>query len=309
MGPFQIFLVVVLSLAALVLLTALICFFKVFYSPRRKDTDEYPVLEGELYQPYREQMINWILQRRAMPHRKVEITSFDGLTLRGTYFEYAKGAPLEIMLHGYRGSSERDMSGGVARAFALGHSALVVDHRGSGASDGRVITFGINERRDCLSWLDFVLREIDPEARVILTGISMGAATVLMCGAEELPPNVIGILADCGYTSAKEIICKVVAEMKLPPRLLYPFIRLGARLFGRFDLEEASPIEAMPKCRVPVIFFHGDTDDFVPHEMSLRNFEACATRKKMVTVKGAGHGLCYPVDPEYYVAELGEFFD
>ena len=308
MEAFWILLAVAAGLALLVLLAAFICFLKVFYSPRRKQTDEYPIPDGEIYEPFRESMINWIRQRREMPHRAVEVTSFDGLTLRGNYYEYAKGAPMEIMFHGYRGSSERDLSGGVARCFALGHNALVVDHRGSGASDGRVISFGILERHDCLTWIDFALREIDPDAEIILTGISMGASTVLMCGAEELPQNVIGILADCGYTSAREIICKVVAEMKLPPRLMYPLIRLGARLFGGFDPDETSPIEAVKKCRVPVIFFHGDTDTFVPFDMSVQNYNACVTKKRLVKIKGAGHGLCFPVDPEGYLAELRDFY-
>jgi len=309
MEEFWIAVGVLVGLAGIVLLAAGVCFIKVFYSPGRKLTDEYPIPDGEIYEPYRENMIKWIRQRREMPHRAVEVKSFDGLTLRGNYYEYAKGAPMEIMFHGYRGSSERDLSGGVARCFALGHSALVVDHRGSGTSDGRVITFGIHERRDCLTWIDFALREIDPDARIILTGISMGASTVMMCGAEDLPQNVIGILADCGYSSAREIIFKVIRDMKLPPRLLYPFIRLGARLFGRFDPDETSPVEALKRCRVPVIFFHGDADDFVPYEMSVQNYDACVSRKRLVKIKGAGHGLCFPVDPDTYLAEMRAFFD
>ncbi|MBQ9132252.1 MAG: alpha/beta hydrolase, partial [Clostridia bacterium] len=180
MEAFWTALAVIGVLAVVVLATACVCFFKVFYSPTRKQSEEYPIPDGEIYEPYRERMIQWIRQKREMPHTSVSIRSFDGLTLRGNYYEYAKGAPLEILLHGYRGSAERDMSGGVARCFALGHSALVVDHRGSGLSDGHVITFGILERRDCRAWVDFVIREIDPEAKIILTGISMGASTVLM---------------------------------------------------------------------------------------------------------------------------------
>lgn len=299
---------VVGALALIVLITACVCFFKVFYSPTRKPSEGYPIPGGEIYEPHREHMVEWIRQSRAMPHKKVSIRSFDGLTLRGNYYEYAKGAPIELLMHGYRGSSERDMSGGVARCFALGHSALMVDHRGSGASDGHVITFGILERRDCLAWVDFVLREIDPEAKIILTGISMGAATVMMCGGEELPKNVMGILADCGYTSPKAIIKKVIREMGLPQDLLYPFVKLGARLFGGFDLEETSPLEAMARCRVPVIFYHGDADDFVPCSMSEENYEACASTKRLVVIKGAGHGLCFPVDQEVYLSELKSFF-
>ena len=138
----------------------------------------------------------------------------------------------------------------------------------------------------------------------------MGAATVMMASGEKLPKNVISILVDCGYTSPKEIICKVVDDMKLPTKLLYPFIKFGARIYGGFDLEEASPIEAMKKCSLPIVFVHGDADAFVPYDMSVRLCEACASEKKiLVTVKDAGHGLAYPKDPEGYVNQLNQIYD
>lgn len=293
-----------------VLITSYICFYKIFLAHRPKSVPEYPIPEGRIYEVYREQMIAWIKQIRALPHRDVEIKSFDGLTLRGRFYECTPGAPIELMLHGYRGDSERDLSGGVDRAFKLGHSVLLVDHRGSGRSDGKIITFGINERRDCAAWVDFILREIDPNAKIMLTGVSMGAATVMIASADEYPENVVGVLADCGYTSARAIIKKVIRDMKLPPNILYPFARLGGRLFGHFDIDETSPIEAMKSSRIPVIFFHGDDDDFVPHYMSVENYDACISEnKKMVTIEGAGHGLAYVANPEKYLKELKDFCD
>ena len=136
----------------------------------------------------------------------------------------------------------------------------------------------------------------------------MGAATVLMAGGKELPENVIGILADCSYSSAKEIICKTIREMHLPPKLAYPFTKLGARIFGHFDLEETDPVRAMATCKVPVIFFHGEADDFVPCEMSKTVYDACHTRKQLVLVPGAGHGLSYPKAPQVYLKAAKEFF-
>ena len=172
-----------------------------------------------------------------------------------------------------------------------------------------MITFGVLESRDCLKWIDFVLQSIDPDAKIILTGISMGAATVMIAASMELPPNVIGILADCGYTSTQAIVKKVMRDLHLPPSLLYPPARLAARLLGGFDPDSASPIESMKRCRLPVIFFHGDTDDFVPCSMSEENYAACASEhKRLVIVPNAGHGLCFPVDMQGYLAELDAFF-
>ena len=301
---------ILLGIMAMCVGIAYWCYRIAFYAPPRKPTsgDAIELPEGEIYEVFWEDMENWIRQVRAMPREDVEITSFDGLKLRGKYYEYAPGAPIELMFHGYRGNSERDLPGGVERCFRVGRSALIVDQRCSGRSEGKTITFGIREHRDCLKWIDFMIDRFGKDVKIVLTGISMGAATVLMAGGRELPENVIGILADCGYTSARDIMQLEIRKMGLPPKLSYPFVKLGARLFGGFDPDEYSPVEAVKTCKVPVIFYHGETDDFVPCYMSRTNFEACASRKALVTIPGAGHGLCYPVDRDRYVQTLADFF-
>lgn len=200
------------------------------------------------------------------------------------------------------------MCGAVQRSFAVGHSALLVDLRCHGRSDGHIITFGLRESEDVPLWIEEVRRRFGADHPVMISGVSMGAATVMMAAGRPLPENVVGVLADCGYTSPKEIIQKVTVDMKLPPKLAWPFIKLGAKLFGRFDLEETSPIEAMKVCTLPVIFAHGEADDFVPCDMSRRNYEACAAPKRLITVPGAGHGLAYPADPDSYLNALAEGF-
>ena len=299
-----------LGLVALILAISYLCFRMAFYVPNRDpehlDLDTIP--EGEIYEPFRECMEKWAEETKAMPHEEFCITTFDGLKLYGKFYEYAPGAPIELMFHGYRGNAQRDLSGGVQRCFALKRSALIVDQRCSERSEGNVITFGIHEHRDCLCWVDFMVEHFGPDVKIILTGISMGASTVLMAAGHDLPANVIGVLADCGYNSAKDIIQKVIKQLHMPVTLGYFFVKLGARIFGRFDLEEISPEEALKNCKVPVIFFHGETDDFVPCDMSRINYAACPSRKILVTIPDAGHGLSYPVAPEKYLDALREFF-
>ena len=300
----------ILAVVAVVTLIAYGCYRFAFYAPPRKALPEGAIElpEGAVYEPFREKMEFWIRETRKLPYYSVEITSFDGLKLRGKFYEFAPGAPVEIMFHGYRGNAERDLSGGVQRCFKVRRSALLVEQRCSQGSEGNTITFGIKEHRDCLKWVEFAIDYLGADCKIILTGISMGAATVMMAAGEPLPENVIGILADCGYTSAKEIMFDVMRKMKLPPKLCYPFVKLGAKLFGHFDPDENSPLEAMKRCTLPVIFFHGEDDDFVPCSMSQENFEACASRKKLVTIPGAGHGLSYAVQPQRYLQELRDFF-
>lgn len=301
---------ILVFLAAATMLIAYLCFRMGFYAPRKKkaDSDAIETPEGAIYDPYRPKMEQWVREARQLPRQHFTVQSFDGLTLHGDFFEYAPGAPMELMFHGYRGSAERDLSGGVQRCFKIGRSVLLVDQRCSCRSEGDVITFGIKEHRDCLTWVNFLVDHFGPDVKIILTGISMGGATVLTASGCDLPENVIGILADCPYSSPKEIICKVIKDMGLPPKIFYPFTKLSARIFGKFDLEETSPLEGVKNCRIPVIFFHGESDDFVPCDMSRELFEACASKKKLVTIPGAGHGLSYAVDPEKYLTSLREFF-
>ncbi len=298
----------VLLLLAVILTISYICFRLAFYVDRKKQKKGFTMPVGKIYEEHSDTMRGWAQEVKEMPFEKVSVTSFDGLKLCGKYYEFSPSAPIELMFHGYRGSAERDLCGGVQRCFSLGRSALLVDQRGIGDSEGNVITFGINERKDCLKWIDFMIEHFGKDVKIIICGISMGASTVLMAAGEKLPENVIGVLADCGYNSAKDIIKSVIEKMGLPKNLAYPFVKLGARLYGHFDLEETSPEKALKNCKIPVIFFHGETDDFVPCEMSRRNYEACKSKKKLVTVKGAGHGLSYIIEPKLYLDSLREFF-
>ena len=299
----------ILILCLLALITSFICFLMCFYSPKRKifKDDEYDLPPGKEYEPFYDSIKIWIDEMRSMPYEEVEIKSYDGLILKGKYFENKKGAPIEIMIHGYKGNAERDMNAGIKRAFKVGRNALLIDQRGSGFSQGKVITFGIKERKDILKWIDFVIDKFGKDVRIILTGISMGAATSIMASCEDIPSNVIGVLADCGFSSQKEIISKTIKEMKLPPKLFYPFVKLGGLIFGRFNLDELTPLEACKKAKVPIIFFHGDKDNFVPCYMSEEMSKVCITKNKLVIIPNAEHGLAYPTNPDLYISKVKEF--
>ncbi len=298
-------------LCAVILIISYICFYMAFYVRRKKGEENSDVLDlpkGKAYDIYHDEMARLARETRSTPYEEFSITSFDGLKLYGRYYEYTPDAPIELMFHGYRGSAERDLCGGMQRCRALGHSALIVSQRCSGKSEGNVITFGVNEHRDCLAWVDFMINHFGPDVKIILAGISMGASTVLMAAGKDLPQNVIGVLADCGFSSAKEIISVVIKKMGLPSKIAYPFVKLGAKLYGHFDLEETPACEALKNATVPVIFFHGEADSFVPCYMSKTNFDACASKKCLVTMKDAAHGLCYLVERDRYIESMKEFF-
>jgi len=241
------------------------------------------------------------------PYEEVSITSHDGLKLTGRYYHVADGAPLEIQCHGYKGNAIRDFSGAWRIAKAAGRNVLLINQRCHGGSEGHTITFGILERKDVLGWIRYANGRFG-NVPILLSGISMGAATVLMVSGMELPENVKGIIADCPYDSPAGIIKKVLGQdMGMPVKIVYPLIRLGGMLYGKFNLNADSPVEAVRKTQVPILLIHGDDDRFVPYPMSCNIHAAAPEKVEFHTISGAGHALNYVTDPEGYTAIINAF--
>ena len=236
----------------------------------------------------------------AVPFEAVSITSHDGLKLTGRYYHNADGAPLEIMCHGYKGNAVRDFCGGWQVAKALGHNVLLINQRCHGGSEGHTITFGIQERKDVLNWIYWANGRFGPVPTAI-SGVSMGAATVLMVSGMELPDNVKAVVADCPYDAPSNIIKKVLGQdMGMPVKLVYPLIRFGGMVYGHFNLNADSPLKAVQKTKLPVLLIHGDDDRFVPYDMSCRIHAAAPEKIEFHTIHGAGHALNFAAAPEEY---------
>ena len=295
------------ALAAAVVGILVYCYEFAFHRNEKRVAKEKHAPEGEQYEPYRDVIIKGAENILDAPYEKVTITSRDGITLAGRYYHTADGAPVSIIFHGYRSNIGCDCNGGYSLSIKNGYNVLAVYQRAHRESGGRTITFGVKERYDCLDWIEYIIKRNGDDTKILLMGLSMGAATVLMAGGLNLPANVKGIFADCGYSSPKEILQTVAKQMGYPVQPTYFFVRLSARLFGGFDPEEASAVDALKKCKVPVLIIHGDDDRFVPCQMSHDNYEACASEKELLIVKGAGHGLSYCVDAKSYEETVQKF--
>lgn len=261
--------------------------------------DEVPY--GARYQKYQEWVTRNIREFKEAPFEEMQIIVRDGTKLKGRYFHMADGGPVILMFHGYRSSAYRDAMGAFKISKECGYNLLVVDQRAHHGSGGRTITFGVQERYDCLDWIAFVNERFGKETKIFLVGLSMGAATVLMAAGLDLPENVKGIMADCGYSTPRDILCSVIQSMKLPVKPVYFFIRLSAILFGGFDPDSASANEALKKCKIPVLFIHGEGDSLVPCEMGKANYEACIAEKEIFLVPKADHGMSYLHDAKKYM--------
>ena len=241
------------------------------------------------------------------PCEHLYTVSHDGLTLHARYYHCQDNAPTVIVFHGYKGNALRDGAGGFALSRRMGFNVLVPDQRAHARSQGNVISFGINERHDCLGWINFINEKYGCHKPIVLCGISMGAATVLMAADLPLPENVVGIMADCPYVSPAGIIRKVCSDRGFPEKLVFPFIWLSAKALGGFNLSEATPVKSVAAAKVPILLIHGDDDRFIPWEMSQKIADNCASPIRLELFPGAGHGLSYMVDPIRYESVALEF--
>lgn len=300
--------IIVRVLLVCVLLGALHAYRVAFFVPRRTE-DIYLLPSGEQYDRHLDHMRRCIDRLDAIPFEAVTIRSFDGKTLYGRYYHVREGAPVQLQFHGYRGGALRDLCGGAPFAMRMGHNVLLVDQRAHGNSGGKTITFGAKERRDCQSWCRYAYERFGPDIPLILSGVSMGASTVLMASAMELPETVKAVVADSPYTSAGEIIGQVAAQTGLPGKLSVAFCALGAVLFGRFRLGSASALEAVARTTIPILLIHGQDDRFVPCHMSRQLHGACVGEARLETFPKAAHGMSYMEDPQRYEEVVSSFLN
>ncbi|MBQ8995594.1 MAG: alpha/beta hydrolase [Oscillospiraceae bacterium] len=300
--------VFVLVLVVLYLLISYIIYRFGFYTPNRSQLEALEHENKPDPDEDHKRVIQWAAKLEAKPRKMVEIQSYDGLRLRGRYYHAKDGAPLLIGFHGYRGTPSWDFSGGSTLYFERGFNVLLVEERGHCSSSGHTITFGVKERQDCLSWIRYAVNRFGDDVEIIIAGISMGAATVLMASELDLPKNVKGIIADCPFTSPREIIDKVTeVDLKVPAKVAYPFMWTAARLFGGFDLNGADASVTVRSTPVPILLIHGEADDFVPISMSEKIYRANPEMIEYHTFPGAGHGKSYVADRDRYRAIVTEF--
>ena len=235
--------------------------------------------------------IDWI---NSMPHEVLTTRSHDGLTLYADLIEHESPRATIIMFHGYRSAGPNDFSCATEFYYSLGFNLLLVDQRAHGRSEGKYIGFGALERFDCQKWTEVIYERYGKSLPIIITGISMGASTVLMASSLKLPENLIAIIADCGFTSPKEIIAHVIKQSyHIPPQIILPAMSLWSRLLAGYFFGEISTCDVLKANRTPLLFIHGEADDFVPCDMSKRALEAAVAEKEAIFVDGAGHGESY----------------
>ena len=221
----------------------------------------------------------------------------DSLRLHGKLFKNS-GTKYALVCHGYT-SKAKHMAGFVNKFHSLGYNVLAVDARAHGDSEGTKIGMGWVERFDVIEWIKYII-SLEPDAQIILHGVSMGASTVLMASGEDLPKNVKAIIADCGYTSEWDEFRQEADVLHIP---WFPVLNASSaisKVRDGYDFKQASAVEQVKKSHIPTLFIHGSKDELVPYGMLSELYSAANCEKEILTIQGAGHALSSSVAPELY---------
>lgn len=268
----------------------------VFGTPEEAEATSGQVLDSD---------IQWLLTESN--YTDETLTSFDNLNLHAyKVLNQNDSNKWVITVHGYT-SEGINMSSYAKNYYDIGYNVLIPDLRSHGLSEGDYIGMGWDDRLDIIDWINTIL-EYNPNAEIVLHGVSMGAATVSMVSGEDLPSNVKAIVADCGYTSVWDEFAYQLDDLfSLPEFPILNVSSLVAKVRAGYFLGEASTLKQVAKSKTPILFIHGDEDDFVPYYMMEELYNATNSEKEMLTIKNAGHAKASEVDPETYWTTVSNF--
>lgn len=272
---------------------------------KRKDAKKYVganVLGPSPRQSYLSEIQQAFDWAAAQPHIWLSINSKDGLKLYARLVEHTNAKGCILLFHGFRSSPERDFNIMIPYLYSLGYSLLLIDVRSHGRSEGKFMTYGVKESDDCELWAKQI-SSLYPKLPLYLYGTSMGASTVMFASDHDLPSEVKGIIADCGFTCPWDILARSLKRKTglLPFPILY-FAEIWIHLLCHYDLH-LSTVGSLKKTDIPVLFVHGTDDVTILSEMTVKNYDACASAKRLVLVAGGEHCTNFLIgDKEYFNA-------
>lgn len=260
--------------------------------------------------PYMDELLEARKWVKSHSLESYEVKSYDGLTLRAKFLPAKDMRAIVLMMHGFRSSVLHDFSLAIKEYYDMGVGSFMPYQRAHGDSEGKYICYGSKERFDVVSWCRLIGEKF-PGVPVILDGISMGASTVMYASALELPDNVKGIVADCGFTSVRDLMKAVIKKnMKMSPFPFYYTTALAAKIRAGID-PKLSTADALRKNRLPLFLAHGKADSLVPYEMSVENYEAAkgSCEVEFLTSESADHGTTFLKERTEYIKRVRELAD
>ena len=227
---------------------------------------------------------------------------------------------IAVVVHGYKVRAEGMLHIAYLYNHDMGYNVLLPDLYGHGQSDGDHIQMGWNDRWDVMRWAE-VANAIfsrgcakgtgSANTVQVLHGISMGAATVMAVSGEKTPAYVRCFVEDCGYTSVwDEFAGQLKEQFGMPPFPLMNTTSWLCRMKYGWSFAEARQISQVARSTKPMLFIHGDNDDFVPSRMLRPLYDAKTHgRKAMFVAKGSEHAMAYRDHHEEYTSVVRHFVE
>lgn len=254
---------------------------------------------------------DWRDWTKVQPFEEIELTSFDGLTLKGYYLKAKEPTNKTVVFaHGYLGHAKDMGLYGEYYYEELGYNIFTPDLRGHGESEGDYYGFGWHDRLDLIDWVNVLIEREENNLEIVLHGLSMGAATVLMASGEPLPENVKAIIADSPYTSVYDLFAYQMERMfHLPDKPILPGTSVVTKLRANYSFKEASALNQVKKATVPILYIHGEADTFVPTEMTHQLYEATKSDWQLFTFEDASHGEAFVIHRDRYKQIIQSFLN
>ncbi len=285
----------------------LVVYHGTFYTPLKGQNNDFVFTKATEKYCDMETVHMMVKRMVEYPHEDAYITSYDHLKLHARIYKNNSDTVV-IMFHGYRGTPCRDFSGGAYDMIQLGYNVILIDERGHKESKGHSITFGVKEKRDAKSWIEYAKKTFGEDKRIVLVGISMGGATVLL--ASDLLKEGDKVIADCPYTTPKEVISSTLQNnLKMNPKIFYPIANLASIIFGHTNLNKDDAEEHVKNSKAKIMIIHGEEDTLVPYKFSKRIADLHKDKVRYELFPKAEHGISYMVDNARYKRIIDEFLN
>ena len=218
-----------------------------------------------------------------------------------------------VVVHGYKDSCVKFLYLGRMYHRDLGYNLLMPDLHGHGLSEGNDIQMGWKDRLDVMRWTEVaeqLFRDSLAPSRVVVHGVSMGAATTMCVSGEKdgAAPFIKCYVEDCGYTSVHDEFEHELKQMYGLPA--FPILNVASAMckmkYG-WNFEEASPIQQVKKSHLPMLVIHGTADDFVPTWMAQPIYDAKPSPKQIYMAPGSAHARSPADHREAYTRIITQF--
>jgi fermentation-respiration switch protein FrsA (DUF1100 family) len=244
--------------------------------------------------------------------RDVEFQTSDGVKISG-WLMPSRGKRVTIIYSHGLFRSRRELLERAIDLWQLGYGALLYDARNHGNSGQARVSFGYNERLDAEAAVRFLREDLRTEDRVVLFGISMGAATALLATAET--PGVAAVISDSSFLSFEDTLDHHVRLfLHLPAFPLSNELKSLIEWRAGFDGSRLDALDAVKRIGDrPALFVAAAHDKRMPPDIAQKLYDASTSSKRdLLIVDGPGseiHGHAYQADRKLYINKLAQFLE